>query len=203
MNKVKAPETLEQLTAQLKEQEAFVLLLQADQKSLDAKWTYRQGKIAGLKERIDTIKVETGTVGWEELLFTDGRERSKVISEMLDEKLPRYSSLYPSGYFPNTQQVCLQLCLYKKDDARTQDAYDKLMEILPYLKALPHGYKVLSVFDRGLSEFARYEVRIRNNQATVIANSYGRESEKFRGGIKAALDYVQKNLYYKKSKEED
>jgi len=152
-----------------------------------------------LKDRIATIKSNQKKIDWNWLLSHDGDTKGDVRYNFMDKTL-RKIGLGHSGYFPNTDQTCIQISLGKDNPQSLKKTMAGLKKVLPYLKpALVNNFVLVDIFEHTLSEFGKYQLCINRdkNIYQIRKISWGHETtEKQYDNLKNALEYIQKEHWY-------
>ena len=134
-------------------------------------------------------------------LFEDGW----VDGERYDARQKFWNSvgLHQSGYFPETEQIQLELMLYKGVGDNFEQTVAVLQEVLPFVKPLK-GVKHLKIFEHTLSEYGSYGVEISEDSFDVVVWTYGRKrTVKSFDNLRSMVQYVQQHHYYESSVDED
>jgi hypothetical protein len=162
---------------------------------------------------IDPNKADEFTAAqWEYILFTDhmgNRERSNLANTVAQKYGMRFD-----GYNRTTQQRALTLVLIRDNPAVLESHKKLLAMVLPHIKCadveLSHGdtvsAKYLSIFDRGMSEYAVYFALV-NEEAGIYWACHTRYSRtkcdyKF-ASLDELLDYLNKKHYYETGSDEE
>lgn len=154
-------------------------------------------KLRGQKEKEQLSQPMTSAQEMEYFLFEDGRvsgERYKA-----REKYWRDKGLWNSGYFPELNQVNLQMMLYKGKDDNLEQTISTLEEVIPMLK-VHKGVKRLDIFEHTCSENGSWSVEITDTSYDLILHCYHRKSvNKSFDSLRALVQYVQQYHYYESS----
>jgi hypothetical protein len=100
-----------------------------------------------------------------------------------------------SGYFISTNQITLRIKVGKHDNI--QAIAKEWEEWIPFIKEID-GAKRISIFEHTLSEFASYELRVKNNKyiiAELRLDRRGTDIATFKT-LEEALSYIQEHHYY-------
>jgi len=155
-------------------------------------------KLRDQKEKQQMQKPMTTAQEIEYFLFEDGRvsgKRYEARSKFWESK-----GLYSSGYFPDTEQVNLQLMLYKGKGDNLEQTIKSVEEVLPFIKANDQGVKRLDVFEHTCSEHGSYNVEITDNSYDLVVHRWHRKStEKSFDNLRSLVEYVQEHHYYESS----
>lgn len=154
-------------------------------------------KLRGQKEKEQMKHLMTPAQEMEYFLFEDGSvsgERYKA-----REKYWRDKGLWNSGYFPELNQVNLQMMLYKGEQDNLEKTISTLEEVLPLLK-VHNGVKRLDIFEHTCSENGSWSVEITDTSYDLILHYYHRKSvNKSFDTLRALVQYVQQYHYYESS----
>lgn len=161
------------------------------------KLTKQIEKLRGQKEKEQMKHLMTPAQEMEYFLFEDGSvsgERYKA-----REKYWRDKGLWNSGYFPELNQVNLQMMLYKGEQDNLEKTISTLEEVLPLLK-VHNGVKRLDIFEHTCSENGSWSVEITDTSYDLILHYYHRKSvNKSFDTLRALVQYVQQYHYYESS----
>lgn len=69
-----------------------------------------------------------------------------------------------SGYWIETNQSVIRISLLRNDNDKTQKVYKGILEILPYIKPLKTGRKLIDIFEHTLSLYDSYYLEIDEHQ---------------------------------------
>ena len=154
-------------------------------------------KLRGQKEKEQMKQPMTHLQQMEYFLFEDGSvsgERYKA-----REKYWRDKGLWNSGYFPETQQINLQMMLYKGKKDNLEQTIISLENVLPLIK-IHNGVKRLDIFENTCSEHGSWSVEITDNSYDLIVHRWHRKStEKTFTTLRDLVKYVQEFHYYESS----
>lgn len=154
-------------------------------------------KLREQKEKEQLSQPMTPTQEMEYFLFEDGRvsgERYKA-----REKYWRDKGLWNSGYFPELNQVNLQMMLYKGKEDNLEQTISTLEEVIPMIK-VHKGVKRLDIFEHTCSEDGSWSLEITDTSYDLILHRYHRKStEKSFDNLRALVEYVQEHHYYESS----
>ena len=114
-----------------------------------------------------------------------------------DKKLAKIG-LGSTGYFDETEQVCIRISLTKGSKKSFNATVKGLKFILPYLK--PIGNKIpIDIFEETLSEHGVYKLKVDKDmkKSVLTKTCYSMEMwvEKF-NTIEEAVLYIQQNHWY-------
>lgn len=161
------------------------------------KLTNQIEKVRGQREKEQMKQPMTPIQEMEYFLFEDGSvsgERYKA-----REKYWRDKGLWNSGYFPELNQVNLQMMLYKGEQDNLEKTISTLEEVLPLLK-VHNGVKRLDIFEHTCSENGSWSVEITDTSYDLILHYYHRKSvNKSFDTLRALVQYVQQYHYYESS----
>lgn len=161
------------------------------------KLTKQIEKLRGQREKEQMKQPMTPIQEMEYFLFEDGSvsgERYKA-----REKYWRDKGLWNSGYFPELNQVNLQMMLYKGEQDNLEKTISTLEEVLPLLK-VHNGVKRLDIFEHTCSENGSWSVEITDTSYDLILHYYHRKSvNKSFDTLRALVQYVQQYHYYESS----
>lgn len=153
---------------------------------------------------------------WEYVLFTDFRgnmERYKLAQNIGCEM---GAIGFSGGYSEHTNQRIAKLTMYRDKPNMVKDTVEQLTIVLPHLKPIPIDFReeeyrgeektveavYLSIFDRGLSEYAVYFalVNIETGVYWAMQTRYHRttRNKKF-DTLEELVEYLNKTHYYQKS----
>ena len=171
-----------------------------DRDSLNTKITKLSKEIESCREIIEKSQMEVPMTPEQELeyfLFEDGNvsgERYKA-----REIYWRGKAVRNSGYYRATQQVSLQLMMYKGENDNLEQTIEVLDRVLPMLKS-HEGVKRLSVFEHTLSEDGSYVVEITEDTFNLVVHRWGRKSVvKTVDTLRELVQYIQQHHYYESS----
>lgn len=113
--------------------------------------------------------------------------------------------LRTSGYFSDTGQSYVQICLYNKEPDSIQQTLDALKIVLPFIKPID-GAILIGIFESTLSAHGIYQLEISpdNNTENIMLSKcnltktfYGRKTieEKF-PNIQKAIEYIAEYHFY-------
>lgn len=128
-------------------------------------------------------------------LFEDGDVSGKRFKERT--KFWQRTSLWPSGYFPCTEQINLRLKLIKNSKESLRSTLDSLDRVLPLIKPHPDGKKRFGVFEHTLAEFGSYYIEISEYCYDLVVYRWRRKSKvaSFQN-LGDLVKYVQEHHYY-------
>lgn len=146
------------------------------------------------REKEEMALPKTEQEEMEYFLFEDGLvngERYKA-----REKYWETTGLWRSGYYPEIDQVCLKIMMYKGLDDNLEQTIETLEKVIPLLKER-EGVKRLGVFENTLSENGSYEVEISGNEYSLMVYRWGRKSVvKSFDNVRDLVKYIQEFHYY-------
>lgn len=155
---------------------------------------------ANLIEKINDIEVEeklqNPEIDWDYVLFEDGCVSGK--RARYREKMIKSLDLGNSCYFPDTNQVCIQISMYQGKEGEVDLIAKSLRTILPYIKPIKEQ-KIFKIFEHTCSENGICQLFINEdeNKFDIVRTRYSRErvvhSSKT---LEEALAYIQKYYYY-------
>lgn len=127
---------------------------------------------------------------------------TKTKRRLTDEYFKKWEwGLRPNGYFPDTEQRCIQISLYKHDDEHTKMVHDGILELLPYIKPLKDGKKRFDIFEHTLSYYySFYLVQTEDGEFQVVTHIDVGPPRKRSHDLMVVLKYIQEHLYYEKGK---
>lgn len=159
--------------------------------------TKRIEKLRGQKEEEQMKQPMTPEQKMEYFLFEDGSVSGERYKSR--EKYWRDKGLWNSGYFPELNQVNLQMMLYKGEQDNLEKTISTLEEVLPLLK-VHNGVKRLDIFEHTCSENGSWSVEITDTSYDLILHYYHRKSvNKSFDTLRALVQYVQQYHYYESS----
>lgn len=105
-----------------------------------------------------------------------------------------------SGYFVETNQNVIRLCIYKNSNLSLVEK--EILLVLPFIKPI-NDNKVISIFEHTLSEFGSYSLII-NDEYHIQKTTYGREEIIFTSEslIKVLVEIARKHYYEKQEPKE-
>lgn len=161
------------------------------------KFTKQIEKLRNEKEKEQMKQPMTPVQEMEYFLFEDGSvsgDRYKARTQYWRDK-----GLYQSGYFPELNQVNLQMMLYKGEQDNLEQTINTLEEVLPLLK-VHNGVKRLDIFEHTCSENGSWSVEVTDTTYDLILHYYHRKSvNKSFDSLRALVQYVQQYHYYESS----
>jgi hypothetical protein len=176
--------------------------LYAEREALGGKITKFVNQIEKLREQKEKDQMKqpmTLAQEMEYFLFEDGRvsgERYKAREKYWQDK-----GLWHSGYFPETQQINLQMMLYKGDKDNLEQTISSLEGVLPLIK-IHNGVKRLDIFEHTCSAHGSWTVEITDKSYDLIVHRCHRKStEKSFTTLRDLVKYVQEFHYYETSEE--
>jgi len=190
--------------AEIKHLQDSISPLIAERDKLNRKIMSINDKIKKVRQEQETCQMASGMTKEEKIeyfLFEDGL----VDGERYKARQKFWSSmrLHQSGYFPETEQIQLELMLYKGIGDNLEQTVTALEEVLPFIKPLK-GVKRLKIFEHTLSEYGSYRVEISETSFDVVVWTYGRKSTvKSFDNLRSMVQYVQQHHYYESSVDED
>jgi hypothetical protein len=160
--------------------------------------------IEAVKQRQHQLREEAGALDWPYLL-----EEGNAAHKAFDDATHKIG-LFHSGYLPGTNQRSVKVMLTKGSEESYEKTVAALRELLPYIKPLPGtddrglkdeyaGYKYIGVFDHGLSEYASYSIRIREetDEYLIVQARYStRETLKKFNSLEDLIKCVQDRFWY-------
>ena len=184
-----------------------IVALEEKRKPLYAERDALGEKISKLSKQIEKLRNEkekeqmkqpmTSAQEMEYFLFEDGSvsgERYKAREKYWQDK-----GLWHSGYFPELNQVNLQMMLYKGELDNLEQTISTLEEVLPLLK-VHNGVKRLDIFEHTCSENGSWSVEITDTSYDLILHYYHRKSvNKSFDSLRGLVQYVQQYHYYESS----
>lgn len=134
-------------------------------------------------------------------LFEDGTVSGSRYTER--EKYWKSLGLDCFGYFPDRNQVSLELMLTKGCEKSFQKTVETLEMILPHMKKGCDGNKNLGVFEYTLSEYGCYEIEVNNLGFFLNKWEYGTKYHlKIFESLEDMVGYIQEHHYYNEIGEE-
>ena len=135
----------------------------------------------------------------EYFLFEDGdvsgkrfKERAKFWSDF---------GLGICGYNPVTEQVRLEMRLYRGVDDNLERTVQAMEKVLPFVKDFG-GVKRFKVLEHTLSKFGVYIVEIGPQSYTLTKTTFGRKSKVAEfTTLRELVEYVQENHFYQSSED--
>lgn len=190
-------------------------------KDFEAEIKRLQDSISPLVTERDKLNMEIMSISDKIKKTRQEQESSQMASEMTKEEKIEYflfedgwvdgerygarqkfwssMGLYQSGYFPETEQIQLELMLYKGACDNLEQTVTALEDVLPLVKPLK-GVKRLKIFEHTLSEYGSYRVEISETSFDVVVWTYGRKSTvKSFDNLRSMVQYVQQHHYYYES----
>lgn len=161
-------------------------------------------QIDELNQQIDQMELLKHSDVWSDeslsWLLEHGHHTSAVRYESTKKFLAEQCSglLMVSGFYPDTNQACLQIALIKDDKQQVLLLCNILRKLLPHIKPIK-GVKMISILEHNCSEYGSYTLTIGKNdeEFKIIKKYYSRESVQYdRDDLQDALEYISHNLYY-------
>lgn len=141
---MKQPQDQEKLQKSLKLKQAEVASLAQEREVLNKRISRLNNKIDQIKDELFNIEFENSSpvVPWELLLDAFGSNASyKKLTELLEP-----NDMSHSGYLPETNQRCIQICMKKNNPYSYTMVLNCMKEILPFIKPNKDGYKLFEIF---------------------------------------------------------
>ena len=159
-------------------------------------------QIESIKDQIAEQKIQQSSEpDWEFLLKNDN---GTVAYKELERQLEKFG-LETGSYYPETNQMVVQISLKSNDVDGLKLAHDGLNEVIPHI--IPSfGYKFIKIIDHTLSEHGSYGFRIYeegHNRFKLMITRWHRESVVYESdNLMDVLVYIQKH-HHRDSPKED
>lgn len=128
-------------------------------------------------------------------LFEDGMVSGSRYAER--EKFWEEIGLDCSGYFPDINQVCLDLQMTRGCEMSFQKTMRALEMVIPHIKSNRDGNKKLGVFEYTLSEYGIYEIEVNDLGFFLNKRVYGiKHHLKTFKSLEELVRYIQEYHYY-------
>jgi hypothetical protein len=150
-----------------------------------------------LKDRIAEIKSKQKKIDWDYVLSCE-HSGGQTHYEYRESAL-RKIGLRSDGFFRETGQVCIRVCLYRNDEKSVAKTLAGLRKVLPYLKSVQDGCVIIDIFEHTLSENGIYNLWIdkKKKRYEVKKTTYGYEETVMKfDDLRKTLEYIQENHYY-------
>ena len=159
-------------------------------------------QIESIKDQIAEQKIQQSSEpDWEFLLKNDN---GTVAYKELERQLEKFG-LETGSYYPETNQMVVQISLKSNDVDGLKLAHDGLNEVIPHI--IPSfGYKFIDIIDYTLSEHGSYSLRVYENDVKpfkLTVTRWHRESVVYESdNLMDVLVYIQKH-HHRDSPKED
>lgn len=204
--------TIDSLTKKIEEKNKVIDKLRVKQAKLDAVFQKELDQLRSLSHKRDTLllslKKDKNKIDFDIVLEADP---SEVMYEEQRRQLEMLG-LNRIGYNPKTNQTFIHIALYNRRDKKYQNkntkTYKSLITLLPHIKSMEDGYKLIGISEHTCSEHGVYQLKIKGDtpysDCTISKTTYGREYEviTFNGqngsnenNLKKAFNYIKDNLY--------
>lgn len=139
--------------------------------------------------------IEAGKgLDWECLLQEGGGlERYKACNKALAE-----IGLMSSGYFPETNQRCVRICMHQEKAGEVEQVATSLELLMPYLKPI-EGWLRVSIFERSLFSSGSFKLLMKpdGTEFQCVRGRYSQTAvEKTSSSLREVLAYIQQRHYY-------
>ena len=160
-----------------------------------------------LQERLGEINVAEAKAGggFDFDLILMAEPKSQAEYQEAERQTSELGFFLRGGYYPATMQTAMRIALTESNLEKTINAIETILpHIIPMpkdLASLTAGTKVFAIFERGLSEYASYQLCVKDDGSAFInVLRHGRESvESTFKTIREAVEYVQEHLWYERS----
>jgi len=184
--------SVEELKERKKELEENINNLRRKYKSISDALIKQNGALKKIDEALDSKLLKLENVG--ELLETF--PETNIKRQLLDTYLKDFN-LTTDGYFPETEQTCIKIMLYRNNDKHLEKVYNGIIKLLPYIKPLKNRKKIFSIFEHTLSLYASYFLTVtKDNIFEVTTDLEFMKSLYSNKDLMKVLKYIQKNHYY-------
>ena len=150
-------------------------------------------QIESIKDQIAEQKIQQSSEpDWEFLLKNDN---GTVAYKELERQLEKFG-LETGSYYPETNQMVVQISLKSNDVDGLKLAHDGLNEVIPHI--IPSfGYKFIDIIDYTLSEHGSYSLRVYEDDVKsfkLTVTRWHRESVVYESdNLMDVLAYIQKH----------
>lgn len=194
--------TIKYLESRITKLETTRAALFAQKEPIDKALLKTWDKLQKAKEDLAILKLkeieERQEIDWVFLLKETGSSPMTTYKAL--QKAAEPYSMYVSGYFPETQQRCLQLKLYKKNPERTALVKLGIETITPYYKPNKDGWVIWNIFEHTLSEGGIYRLLVKPDlsSAELQITRFYHTTSILDGPLDKMLEYIQEHHYYTK-----
>lgn len=162
---------------------------------LQKKFSAISDKLAKLIEEKDTLELSENDSNILDFdLILEGNVSSMVKYKEQTRQLQKLC-LQRSGYIIETLQTAIRISLYKGNSNHTSKVLEGLNLILPYVKEISSGGKLIDIFDHNLSEDGGWTLIVKSDNTVNLLNA-SRFKKSFTN-LEEALKYCEKYHYYK------
>ena len=121
--------------------------------------------LCGKEQKLLTDIYNLSKQSWKEILIQDNNESIEIYNsknKYLEDYVKSigldnsYVTLRFGEYFPDINQRCIRIALFKSKDDITEKIYIALQTILPYLLPIKYNCSRISIFEKTLSEHGSY-----------------------------------------------
>jgi len=184
--------SVEELKERKKEIEENINNLRREYNSISDSLIKQNGALKKIDEALDSKLLKLEHIG--ELLETF--PETNIKRQLLDTVLKDFN-LTTGGYFPETEQTCIKIMLYRNNDKHLEKVYNGIIKLLPYIKPLKNGKKTFSIFEHTLSYHESYFLTVTDdNMFEVTTHREYRDPLYSNKDLMKVLKYIQKNYYY-------
>jgi hypothetical protein len=193
----------------IEEMSAKIDVLEAQRAELFAQIKPLQDKVVTLSEQIELLREQRDAAQLAarlnpneldiELMLT-GDPKSMVLYRERERQLQSVGFTHSSGYWVETGQTAIHICLTKGDAAKTKRQHDAIQFLLPHIKKHEDGFKKFGVFEHTLSAGGSVDLHIYDDKIVVAA---GRWTKTEFPTLMEALEYCEKYHWYDGGEEED
>jgi hypothetical protein len=162
-------------------------------KKLERLWKRKEK----LQDQFARLKAGGKTIDWDWLLHSNHDDGSMQKHNLLGETL-RKMNLDSTGFFIETEQVCIRIALIKNEPTSLPDTLKGLKEILKRIKPLKDGFKHIGIHEVSNCENGIYALLIDEAKGKYVIEltRYRREEVlSVHKTLRAALKEIQKKYY--------
>ena len=208
---------LDEVNKKLEELEKERRALFVQRRPIDIALERNYKELESLREQCGKLLVESMPKDVVDPLFILTAEHHSQTLFREAERQIHSLGLYGSGHFPDTNQRCMKLMMYRNDPYSLKQTFDSITFLLPFIVHWPdvdpegkpteevyRGKKVFEIFEHSLSSNGSYLFLVCDDGTTeIVHRRYSRREIMHKAkDLMDGLKYVQKHLYYSDKEDE-